>query len=258
MKGYYKYIFAGIGFLVTQRVWGAIGGFLLGSMLDSAGEITEETRQRYQGSNGRQQNMYAYYQQQSSVDDFATMLMALSAAVMKADGKVLKAELEYVKSFFRQQFGPQFSAQHLRTLKSFLDAESIPLEQICQDIRFRVQPQARVQLIHYLFGIAHSDNHVSSSEIKVIERISIGLGVSNSEFQGLKNMFFRDSTSDYKILGVESTATNEEIKKAYRKLAVEYHPDKVAHMGDAYQKGAQEKFQKLQEAYENVKKERGM
>jgi DnaJ like chaperone protein len=71
-------------------------------------------------------------------------------------------------------------------------------------------------------------------------------------------MFYRDTNSDYKVLGIESTATEEEIKKAYRQMAIRYHPDKVAAMGDEYQKGAQEKFQKIQEAYENIKKQRGI
>ena len=62
----------------------------------------------------------------------------------------------------------------------------------------------------------------------------------------------------YNILGLEKEASKEEIKKAYRQMAIRYHPDKVAAMGDEYQKGAQEKFQKIQEAYENIKKQRGI
>jgi len=258
MKGYYKYIFALVGYLVTQRVWGALAGFILGHLLDSAEVITDETRQRYQGGARSQEDVFRYYQQRTTVDDFTTMLMAMSAAVMTADGKVLKSELDYVKSFFRQQFGPQFGTQHLQTLKSFIDAKQIPLDKICLDVKMRTQPQVRVQLVHYLFGIAHSDGHVSDKEVKVIERISIMLGIASAEFQRLKNMFFRDTNSDYKILGVEESASNDEIKKAYRKLAVEYHPDKVAHMGEEFQKGAKEKFQAVQDAYENVKKVRGM
>jgi DnaJ like chaperone protein len=71
-------------------------------------------------------------------------------------------------------------------------------------------------------------------------------------------MFYRSADSDYKILGIEATASDEEVKRAYRKMAIAFHPDKVAQMGKEYQKGAKEKFQQIQDAYENIKKKRGI
>jgi DnaJ like chaperone protein len=198
------------------------------------------------------------YQQRSSTHDVPTMLMALSAAVMTADGKVTKGELDYVKAFFRQQFGNQFNQRHLQVLKQFLDSGSVPLQQICQDIRMRMQPEVRIQLIHYLFGIAKADGHVAESEMVTIQSISDLLGLPRMEFESVKNMFYRNTDSDYKVLGVESTATDDEIKKAYRQMAIKFHPDKVASMGEEFQKGAKEKFQKIQEAYEAIKKQRGI
>lgn len=207
------------------------------------------------------EEMFAYYQQHSSSsasNDVPTMLMALSAAVMKADGKVLKAELTYVKSFFNQQFGPQYAQQHLQTLKQFLASNDIPLQRICQDIRTRMQPEVRTQLLHYLFGIAKADGDVSDSEIDVIKNIANMMGVSNTDFESVKNMFYRDVDSDYKVLGLEPSATDDEVKKAYRKMAIKFHPDKVAQMGEEYQKGAKEKFQQIQDSYDAIKKRRGM
>jgi DnaJ like chaperone protein len=198
------------------------------------------------------------YQQRASTHDVPTMLMALSAAVMTADGKVTKGELDYVKAFFRQQFGNQFNQRHLQVLKQFLDSGSVPLQQICQDIRTRMQPEVRIQLIHYLFGIAKADGHVAESEMVTIQSISDLLGLPRMEFESVKNMFYRNTDSDYKVLGVESTATDDEIKKAYRQMAIKFHPDKVASMGEEFQKGAKEKFQKIQEAYEAIKKQRGI
>lgn len=210
-----------------------------------------------EGRSFKPEDVFSYYQQRSTSNDIPTMLMVLSAAVMKADGKVLKAELNYVKSFFNQQFGPQFSTHHLQVLKKFLDSDSIPLEQICNDIRMRTPGEVRVQLLHYLFGIAKADNDVSEAEIRVIDRIASLLGVSRTDFESVKNMFYRNIDSDYKILGIEPSATDEEVKKAYRKMAIKFHPDKVAQMGEEYQKGAKEKFQKIQDAYEAIKKRRG-
>jgi DnaJ like chaperone protein len=192
------------------------------------------------------------------VNEIQTMLMALSAAVMKADGKVLKAELDFVKLFFSNQFGNHFQKEQLQTLKKFLDATSIPLSDICRDIQLRMQPEVRIQLVHYLFGIAKSDGDVSTSEMKQIEHIASLLGIAQVEFESVKNMFYRNVNSDYIILGIEETASDEEVKKAYRKMATTFHPDKVASMGEEHQKGAKEKFQKIQEAYEAIKKRRGI
>ncbi|MEO6304375.1 MAG: TerB family tellurite resistance protein [Bacteroidia bacterium] len=246
----FKFIGAAVGFFLLRNVLGAIIGFVIGSVIDNFKVISVKG-----GSGG---DIFDYYKQQASRshEDFATMLMALSAAVMKADGRPLKVELEYIKAFFAQQFGPQYSSQHLQILKQFLDAPQIPLDQICQDINLRMQIEVRIQLLHYLFGIAKSDGHVADTEINVLKRIAGLLEIPSSDFESIKNMFYRDVNSDYHVLGIEPTATEEEIKKAYRQMAIRYHPDKVIHMGEEYQKGAKEKFQKIQEAYENIKKAR--
>jgi DnaJ like chaperone protein len=251
----FKFIFAIIGYLFFGRnFFAAALGFVIGSIIDNFKVISVK------GGSNASGDVFDYYRQQASRshEDFATMLMALSAAVMKADGRPLKVELDYIKSFFAQQFGPQYSAGHLQVLKRFLDAEQIPLDQICQDIRLRTQVEVRIQLLHYLFGIAKSDGHVADTEISVIKSIANLLDIPDTDFESVKNMFYRDVNSDYHVLGIEPAATEEEIKKAYRQMAVRYHPDKVAQMGEEYQKGAKEKFQKVQEAYENIKKARGI
>ena len=241
-------------YLATKRVSLAILAFIIASLFES-GRTQQRRGQGRQG--GSAQDPFEFYRQSSSKYDIPTMLMALSAAVMKADGKVVKAELDYVKQFFSQQFGNQFNSRHLQVLKQFLDSDRIPLNEICSDIRNRMPAEVRAQLVHYLFGIAKADGNVAESELKSIENIANLLGVSQQEFISLKNMFYRDVNSDYKILGVTASASNEEVKKAYRKMAITHHPDKVASMGEEYQKGAQEKFLKIQEAYENIKKNRG-
>ena len=247
--------------MIFRSFWGGVLGFIVGSGVDNYQRLKLQFQAQQGGNGGRgftADDLFNYYQQRSATNDVPTMLMALSAAVMKADGKVLKSELNYVKTFFAQQFGPQFNNHHLQTLKRFLDSDNIPLQQICGDIRVRMQPAVRVQLLHYLFGIAKADNDVSKSEINVIGQIASMLGVSKQDFESVKNMFYRNVDSDYKVLGVEPDASDEEVKKAYRKMAIKFHPDKVSQMGEEYQKGAKEKFQKIQEAYEEIKKRRGM
>lgn len=257
----FKFIGAVAGYFLFRGFFGAVIGFFIGSAIDNYQRIKVQFQGQTSGNGGGWSNtedLFQYYQQRTSSSDVATMLMALSAAVMKADGKVLKSELNYVKSFFAQQFGPQFSTHHLQTLKRFLDSSQIPIDQICRDIQMRMQPAVRVQLVHYLFGIAKADGDVSPLEMNVIHNIARKLGIPEVEFESVKNMFYRNVDSDYKVLGVEPNASDDEVKKAYRKMAVKFHPDKVAQMGEEYQKGAKEKFQKIQDAYDAIKKRRGM
>lgn len=252
----FKIICAIAGYFLSQNhLLGAIVGFVIGSVLDSVKVI----KGNFQGQNGTD-DIFDYYRQHASQhhEDFATMLMALSALIMKADGRPLKVELEYIKTFFGRQFGEQYLRQHLQVLKHFLDAPSIPVDQICNDIKMRTQLEVRIQLLHYLFGIAKADGNIADAEIQQIKRIAYLLDVPQTDFESVKSMFVRDVNADYHVLGIESTASNEEVKKAYRQMAIRYHPDKVAQLGEEYQKGAKEKFQKVQEAYENIKKARGM
>lgn len=258
LKSLYALIIAGAAYFFTRSLLLTILGFVVGAGIDNYRRIMNAAKNQNGGRRVTPEEMFAFYQQRSSSNDVPTMLMALSAAVMKADGKVLKSELNFVKTFFTAQFGAQYSQQHLQTLKRFLDSNEIPLQRICNDIRTRMQPEVRVQLLHYMFGIAKADGDVSPSEITVIGQIADMMGVSKSDFESVKNMFYRNVDSDYKVLGIESDATDEEVKKAYRKMAIKFHPDKVAQMGEEYQKGAKEKFQKIQESYEAIKKRRGM
>ena len=253
----FKFIGAAIGyFALGKHFIGGVIGFVIGSAIDNYASI----RAQIKSKGGSTEDVFEYYRNRTSNSntDFTTMLVALSAAVMRADGKILKVELDYIKGFFTQQFGPQFTNSHLQSLKHFLDGGEIPLEQICSDIKFRTQVEVRIQLMHYLFGIAKADGVVVEAELNVIRRIATLMDVPAADFESVKNMFYRDVHSDYRVLGIEPSATEEEIKKAYRQMAIRYHPDKVAQMGEEYQKGAKEKFQKIQEAYENIKKTRGI
>ena len=184
-------------------------------------------------------------------------LIVLVAAVMKADGKILKSELDYVKSNFQQSFGAEAAQEAMIILRDLLK-QNIPVDEVCRQIARNMDSSSRLQLIHFLFGISKADGHVSNSELKLIERISYYLGISSSEFNSVKGTFHEDLESAYSILEIDENATDDAIKKAYRKMAVKYHPDKVAYLGEDVRKKANEKFKKLNAAYERIKKERGI
>lgn len=257
----FKWILAAAGFILLGRsISGAFLGFIIGGFIDNYQTVINKAKAqaKAEGREFKSEDLFQYYQQHTSQHDVPTILMALSAAIMKADGKVVRSELDYVKLFLKQQFGENYSTTHLQTLKHFLDSGEIPLDRICQDVRTRMQPEVRVQLLHYLFGIAKADGSVSDTEINVLSRIATMMGVSSVDYESVKNMFYRNADSDYKILGIEPSATDDEIKKAYRQMAIKFHPDKVASMGEEYEKGAKEKFQQIQSAYDNLKKVRGI
>ncbi len=232
-----KWLGGGLGWALGGPLGGIIG-FALGSAFDGTETLNTENNQR------------------TSNADFAMSLLVLSAAVMKSDGKILKSELDFVKDFFTKQFGRENAAQQILMLKEILKKE-IPLFDVCNQIKQHMPHAQRIQIVHYLFGISQADGHVHELELKTIETISNYLGLNSADFNSLKAMYFRDVNSDYKILEIEPEATTEEIKKAYRKVAIKFHPDKVASLGEDVQKAAKEKFQKVLEAYENIKKQRG-
>lgn len=260
-------IFAIVGLLVAQGHWlGAVIGFFLGNFIDRLKVASQQTRQEYQRTGGqtsyedfiRQQFQRPQYQRSHySPSQFSSALLVLSAEVMKADGKILKSELDFVKQFLVQQFGREYAPKYLQELKTYLN-QSSNLEQTCASFRNYIPPQQKQILIQYLFGIAQSDGTVSDTELNVIQRIAALLGLRQFEFDQLKSMFWKDSADAYKTLGLDKNASDSEIKAAYRKLAREHHPDKVASLGEQHQKAAKEKFQKIQEAYEMIKKERGL
>ena len=239
MAKYGKWLAGGLGWVLGGPIGGIIG-FLAGSMFDSAVE-PNVIRQQHRTTRG----------------DFGITLLILSAAVMKADGKILRSELDYVKRFFASQFGPAETQQLMLMLREILKQE-YSLQEVCLQIKHNMEMPLRLQLLHYLFGISLSDKQASEAEIEIIHNIAIFIGISQKDFESIKAMFVKDTASAYKILEITGNTSDEEIKKAYRRMAVKYHPDKVAHLGEDMQKSAKEKFQQLNAAYEAIKNERGI
>ena len=233
-KSYGKWIGGGLGWAFGGPI-GAILGFAMGSMFD--------------GSSGNYKG--------TARGDFAMSLLVLSAAVMKADGKVVKSELEYVKNFFLRQFGLEETERLVLMLKEVLNQE-INVREVSAQIGQYMDTPSKLQLLHYLFGIASADGQYHATEVDVIGQIAGYMGVSAADYASIRAMFVKNINSAYDILEIVPEATNDEVKKAYRRLAVEYHPDKVAHLGEDIRKSATEKFQTLNAAYEQIKKQRGM
>ena len=236
-----KWLGGGLGFVMGGPIGGLLG-FIVGSVIDSTTNTTTE---------------YSSAPRKTAQGDFGVSLLVLVAAVMKADGAVVKSELDYVKQFFVRQFGKESAKEAILLLKDVLK-QDIMVRDICVQISKNMDYSSRLQLLHLLFNVSLADGKVNKAETELIEKISGALGISSSDFVSIRNMFIPETDSSYKILEVEPSATNDEVKKAYRKMAMKYHPDKVSHLGDDFRKTADEKFKKVNEAYEKIKKERNM
>ena len=185
------------------------------------------------------------------------LVLVLLAAVMKADGKVMKSELDYVRRYFEQNFGPAASEEAMLYLRDLLK-QQIPLYDVSGQIRARLDHASRLQLLHFLFGVSQADGKIHPEEIRIIEQIAGYLGISAKDLESIKSMFVDDTDVAYKILEIDRTESDNEVKKAYRRMANKYHPDKVAYLGEDIRKAAGEKFRKVKEAYDKIRKERGM
>ncbi|MEO8069075.1 MAG: TerB family tellurite resistance protein [Flavobacteriales bacterium] len=252
---YGKWIVGGLGFAVGGPI-GALVGFTLGALLDNSAQAGASAG----GPHTQQRPRPEQFRQQAPAGsgDFAMSLVVLTAAVMKADGKATQRELEFVRRFFLQQFGEAKAKDLLVVLRDVLGRD-IPVGQVCEQIRQNVPHPARLQLVHYLIGIAAADGTVHATEREMVRRIANYLGISERDLDSMSAMFRKPSASSaYEILEVERTATDEEVKKAYRRMAMKHHPDKVAQMGETVQKAAAEKFKKVQDAYERIQGERGL
>ena len=236
-RNYGKWIGGGLGWAFGGPL-GAIIGFALGSAFGN-----NSNKEEYIGGTTQQR-------------DFNVSLLVLSAAVIKADGSVKKSELDYVKRFFLTNFGQERAEKYILMLREILK-QDIQVYDVSQQVGRFMDYSSKLQLLHYLFGMASADGSIHQNEVDVISVIAKYMGISSTDFQSIKAMFVQDVDSAYKILGIEPNATDDEVKKAYREMAKKYHPDKVAYLGEDVRKSAEQKLQEVNEAYDKIRKQRG-
>jgi DnaJ like chaperone protein len=236
-----KWLWGGLGWAVGGPI-GAILGFALGAL----------NEQQAKGVDA-----YNESPMHSTPGDFGSVLLILCAALMKADNQLMKSELDYVKKFFTRQFGVEYTKERMLLLREILK-QDIQLEPVCRQVSMHLNYSSRLELMHLLFGLADADKSIHESELRMLQLIAEHCGISQQDFNSIKAMFVKDKDALYKMLEVEESVSDDEIKKAYRRMAMKYHPDKIHHLGPDFQKDAQEKFRKVNEAYEEIKKQRGI
>jgi len=251
-----------LGWIVSGRFWGGLLGFMLGGFLDSINHARIN-----------------FHRKKSSRNDFIKTLLIFTSAVVKSDnGKMVRSELDFVKSYLLRILGTEKTQEALLILREMLDKE-FDIVSVAQQFGKTVSIQEKLMMLQFLFQLSAIDGTVAPAEMETIRLISRGMGISDHDFESLKAMFFgwqgnigggsyssstgyhstyNNIENDYKILEIDAAVSDEELKKAYRKQAMKHHPDKVNHLGDDIRKAAEERFAKLNEAYERIKKVRGM
>lgn len=241
MTKFGKWVGLGLGWALGGPI-GGILGLAVGSIFDSGSAAPGQSRD---------------VRTKTLRGDYAASLLVLIAAVMKADGRVMKSELDYVRRYFVSRFGEDTASEAVVMLRDILKQE-IPLRDVTNQLSQKLDYSYRLEMLHFLFGIASADGSVSDPENEVIHKISGYMAITGSDFESIRAMFVSQTDASYRILEIEPTTSDEDVKKAFRRMAMKYHPDKVSHLGEDFKKVAHEKFRKVQSAYDQIKKERGL
>ena len=244
-----KWILGGLGFAVGGPI-----GALIGVLIASAFETTKpavDSNERPRASSQRQQR--------ATQGDIRVSIIVLIACVIKADGRVLKAEVNSIKPFLVRSFGEEGAKQALQLLKELLNQQIDPVA-VAKQIGRHINYSTRLELINLLLQVANADGNLDPQELSVIEQIVINMAVQNADYQSILALYQRhkDTNWAYTALEIQPSSTDEEVKKAYRRMAMKYHPDKVANAGEEIRQQATEKFRGINEAYEHIKNQRGL
>ncbi|MBF1525236.1 MAG: TerB family tellurite resistance protein [Prevotella pallens] len=271
-----KWIGSALGWILSGgNVLGAIAGYCIGSLLSEA-TSTAERENGFNGNGNTFRNDYSdtQFNQRPFEEDrnsFLFSMLVLSSYIIKADGKIMHSEMNCVRNFLRNNFGEQAVRQGEDILLKLFEMQKQQgattfketIRKSCVEISFHMNIGQRLQLLDYLIIIAKVDGTVSPEEVYALKEVATYLGLSAQDVDSMLNM---EASSNqqigldeaYKILGISPNATNDEVKAAYRKMALKHHPDRVSTLGDDVREAAEKKFQEINNAKERIYKARGL
>ena len=237
-----------------MSIWGSlIGGFvgfsfagpigaLIGSMI--GGRISSARRSGFQQSFAQSQQM------------FAIALVILAAKLSKADGHVSKEELVAVKQKLKI---PNHEIEQVGKIFNKAKEDSLGYEPYAQQISqiYRNQPAVLDEVINILFYVAEADGNVSQSELSMIRNIANIFGLSDSQFEGIKeSRKSSDKLNPYVVLGCDPSEDFATIRKKYLKLSKEHHPDALVSKGVPKEviEESKKKMRAINSAFDTIEK----
>ena len=220
--------------------------FSFNSIIDSISKLISEE----EAVEGPKRNP----QQVAHEIEIQNAILVLAAEVVKCNRNYTTETEEFVVQFFVKQFGTKGSRQRVRVINEHLEMGTEPLLKIsCKELKMLTTHQSRISIVQFLFGVAAADDFISPKEMRCLSRIAGYLGISDKDFKELKYEFVKQH-NPYLLLGIDEDATLEQVKAAYRKMVLKFHPDKrEEHVSD---EDANTKFREIQRAFELIKKQR--
>ena len=252
---------------------GALAGVALGALFEyglkavNKDEGSSESGFAGGGDAWEQAERQRYYEGQRN--SFLFSLLVLASYIIKADGKVMHSEMEFVRSFLRCNFGEAAVEQGNRILLRLFDEQKRmdasrqgafkeTIRQSCVQIAANMDYAGRLQLLNFLVMLAQADGSVPASEVDALKEVARFMGVADADINSMLKLSGGTLDDAYAVLGVSPDATDDEVRAAYRKLALKHHPDRVAALGEDIRRAAEKKFQEINDAKERIYKARGM
>ncbi len=266
--GFGKWIGGYLGF-VSAGPLGAIVGFIVGALFDSMTTSSFINEFGYKKDEEANQTKYSREREyEGQRNSFLISMLTLASYVIKADGKVMHSEMEMVRQFLRQNFGEIAVQQGEEIMLRLFEHQKqvgesqfrTTIYQSCRQIAQNMDYSQRLQLLNFLVMIAQVDGNIHQKEIEAIQEIGSALSLSQQDIDSMLNLRGggNDLDAAYKVLGISKDATDDEVKAAYRKMALKHHPDRVATLGEDVKKAAEKKFQEINDAKDKIYKARGL
>ena len=245
---------------------GALIGFLVGALIDAVSSDGATLSLGSDGFTSSDSDYQKVRQQEGNRNSFLLSMLVLASYIIKADGKIMHSEMELVRQMLRQNFGEVAVEQGDKIMKRLFEEQKQmgqsayrqSIAESCSQIARQMDYSQRLQLLSFLVMIAQADGNVADAEVVALREVAQWMSLQASEVDSMLHLKGESIEDAYKVLGVSPDATNDELKKAYRKLALEHHPDRVAKLGDDVRKAAEKKFQEINAAKEKIWKARGL
>ena len=271
-----KWIGGYLGFMIAGPL-GALAGVVLGALFDSltssfssGGEYIGDDsswgsrndsyyRQKYE--NSQQVNM-------GNRNSFLFSILVLTSYIVRADQKVMHSEMEMIRQFLRQNFGEEAVTQGEQILHKLFDQQKQMGDasfrniviQSCQQVAMHLSHSQRLQMLSFLAQVTRADGIIDPREVNALREVARALGLNDREVDSMLNLSDGSTSLEaaYKVLEISPNATDDEVRKAYKKLALKHHPDRVATLGEDVKRAAEKKFQEINAAKDLIYKARGM